>query len=260
MDYILKFYEQIEDNKFLNAEKLKECAKRLMGDYSIVKGDYYYQIGEIEFYYYSPNHKDIITYPRQCSQGLWFFHPSGVDITIQSSVSGMNPSFGGILIRSIIKYNKEGKLVKTICGPQKSVFELFDYLNAVDNSIERTPMIMKHSFPKCNIDLPTQRYIPFDVRSTEVNPDANYQRVIEEKVNDKFNAIIKDNEKYKKDFYIEDPEEWLITNRTQNIIDFKLYLTAPYRFYIKGIDWTNGYKARPQNIAMNGNKFLFTNL
>ena len=55
--------------------------------------------------------------------------------------------------------------------------------------------------------------------------------------------------------------EWLITDRTQNTIDeFKSYLIAPYRFYLKGLDWESGYKAKPQNIEKNGNRYLYKKL
>ena len=255
MDNILNYYKHLDGN-FLNADNLKDCAKRLMCEFCIVKGDFYYQIGEIEFYYYSPNHKDIITYPRNCFQGLWFFHQSGVDLTIQSKVDGENPNFGGILIRSVRKYTKEGTCIKTICGPQRCVNELFDYLNAIDNSIERTPKIIKYVFPDCEIDIPTQRFISFDVRSTEAKN--GYQIIIEKKIVDKLNAILKANDKYKNEANTEQAKEWLITDKIQNSIDlFKSYLIAPYRFYLKGFEWESDYKARPQNIAKNGSKFLF---
>ncbi len=257
MDNIFKFYEQVEDDNFLNAEKLKVCAKRLMGDYCIAKGDFYYQIGEIEFYYYSPSHKDIITYPRQCFQGLWFFHPSGVDLTMQSSVSGMNPSFGGILIRSIIKYNKEGILLKTICGPQKCVYELFDYLNAIDNSIERTPMIKRHSYSNlCNV-VPTQRFISFDVEGKNNCEKDDYQRIIHNKAKVKLGNIIASNKRYKNRFVDNKKEEWLITSSANNSFEsFCDYLKANYRYYLKDIKWESGYKAANVDKDDKNYKFL----
>lgn len=261
MDNILNFYKHL-DGKFLNADNLNDCAKRLMCEYSIVKGDSYYQIGEIEFYYYSPNHKDIITYPRHCFQGLWFFHSSGVDLTIQSSESGMNPSFGGILIRSIIKYDKEGNFMKAICGPQKSVYELFDYLNAVDNSIERTPMLKRHTFNEYRDVVSTQRYIPFTVEKKELKNGCirkdDYQGIIRIKAEVKLQKILEDNSKYKEHSYDKINKEWLITLKDCNTIDsFLDYLKANYRFYLKNIPWERGYNAVNIDNKDNCYKFLF---
>lgn len=261
MERILRFYEGLDNYKFLNADKFTECAKRLMSEYCIVKGDFYYQIAEIEFYYYSPQHPDIITYPRNCSEGLWFFHSSGVDLTIQSSESGMNPSFGGILIRSIIKYDKEGNY-KAICGPQKSVYELFDYLNAVDNSIERTPMLKKHTFNKYRDVVSTQRYIPFTVEKKELKNGCirkdDYQDIIRIKAEVKLQKILENNLKYKERSNDKKNEEWLITLKDCNTIDsFLDYLKANYRFYLKNIPWERGYNAVNIDNKENCYKFLF---
>ena len=105
MDDFLSFYKHLS-GKFLNTQELQKCAKKLMGGHRIVKGNLYYQIAEIEFYFYSPQHPDIITYPRNCMEGLWFFHSSGVDITTKSN----NEEYGGVLIRSIIR--NDGTVLK----------------------------------------------------------------------------------------------------------------------------------------------------
>ena len=64
----------------------KEIATKLMSEYAIKKGGDLYQMVEIEFYWYSPNHPDLSVYPRKSAAGNWFLHPSGVDITLQSYV------------------------------------------------------------------------------------------------------------------------------------------------------------------------------
>ena len=71
-----------------------------------VKKDVKYNISEIEFYYYGEGHQDRHTYIRNTNAGSWFFHGSGVDLafqTIEDKEKGTLTSFGGILIRSIIK-------------------------------------------------------------------------------------------------------------------------------------------------------------
>ena len=256
MDEILNYSTKLK-GIFLDEEELKKRALKLMSGYNIVKGDFHYQIAEIEFYYYSAQHPDIITYPRQCVQGLWFFHPSGVDLTIQSSVSGMNPSFGGILIRSIIKYNKEGKLLKTICGPQKCVNELFDYLSAIDNSIERTPMIKRHSNSTLCDVVPTQRFISFDVKGNNNYDKDDYQRIIYQMAHAKLDSIIASNERFKNLSSENKKEEWLITSSANNSFQsFCDYLRAKYRYYLKDIRWESGYKAANVDKDDKSYKFL----
>ena len=118
-------------------EVFDEIANKLFRNYHIVKGDDTYEFLEIEFYFYSPNHRDLITYPRNGRKpGMWFFHMSGVDITFGSNdKEGDNPlMYGGILIRSIFKTSGDKKY---ICGPMKCVDELFDYIYAFDGEICR---------------------------------------------------------------------------------------------------------------------------
>ena len=72
----------VKDNAF---EIFKEIATELMSKFAIKKGDDYYQMVEIEFYWYSHNHRDLSVYPRKSEAGNWFLHPSGVDITLKAS-------------------------------------------------------------------------------------------------------------------------------------------------------------------------------
>ena len=67
-------------------DKFKALANILLNHISIQKGEFEYYLTDIEFYLYSPEHKDIITYPRNCEAGQWFFHSSGVDISFESKV------------------------------------------------------------------------------------------------------------------------------------------------------------------------------
>ena len=93
-----------------------EIAQELMCNYIIVTDKAEYDIIDIEFYLYTPEHRDMITYPREMAEGRWFFHQSGVDITFRSTKS----VFGGILIRGLRKNINE-----YIGGPQKCVDELW---------------------------------------------------------------------------------------------------------------------------------------
>ena len=122
--------------------KFKEFAESLLNNFQIRKGDdKKYWITEIEFYIYTDSHRDIITYPRNCEAGRWFFHASGVDITFKSEVKlDVHPKkkimmpfldnsakFGGILIRGIEPAVGAGNEAK---GPIKVCDELFDQFDA----------------------------------------------------------------------------------------------------------------------------------
>ena len=121
----------------------KEIAKLLMNQCVIAKGDIYYEIVEIEFYLYSPDHQDVIVYPRKLSAGQWFFHQSGVDLTFESN----DKQFGGILIRGIKRltpnpdYDNRPLL---ILGPQKCVNELWDNFSAFQEDPTEYPIIKKN--------------------------------------------------------------------------------------------------------------------
>lgn len=146
----------VKDNAF---EIFKEIATELMSKFAIKKGDDYYQMVEIEFYWYSPNHRDTSTYPRDTKPGNWFLHSSGVDITLKSknidNIDELRDTwekgkrkkwvnfncegcYGGILIRTLRKFKHEDKENKVlykkeekqnyISGPWKCCDMLFDYL------------------------------------------------------------------------------------------------------------------------------------
>lgn len=262
MDEIFNYHKYL-NGEYLDENKLEECAKKLMGEYCIKKTNAFYQIAEIEFYFYGPNHRDIITYPRRCPEKLWFFHQSGVDLTIRSCDEGMNPSFGGILIRSIIKFNMDGDYIETICGPHKCVNELFDVLNAVDNSKELTPLLEKHIFG-CAKVISTQRYISFNVPTKNLkegnNEEEKYQNEIRRLVKIKFDNILSENQKRENNANNK-TGEWLIASKEQNTVDsFCSYLQAKYRYYLENIRWEKGYKAANMDKGENSYKFLLVTI
>lgn len=130
-------------------------AQVLMGKYLIKKGNKKYRIVEIEFYAYSNDHKDYITYPREVDAGHWFFHQSGVDLTFESRdiaiihkdrktivTFGTNPQFGGILIRGLYKLKSDKDDGHYVFGPQNCVNELWDKFNALIPSADEYPFIV----------------------------------------------------------------------------------------------------------------------
>lgn len=148
----------VNDNNALKV--FKEVAQKLMSEYAIKKGDDYYQMVEIEFYWYSPNHPDLSVYPRNSKAGNWYLHPNGVDITLESCVSedismlqlrkdwenakkdqekqenqnavySESSYYGGILIRSLRKFkpiNDPTNPASFMLGPWNCCDKLFDYL------------------------------------------------------------------------------------------------------------------------------------
>lgn len=112
-----------------------ETADFLMNNYVISKRGIEYEIVEIEFYLFTPGHPDVITYPRDCVAGQWFFHQSGVDLTFATT----GKQFGGILIRGLRETKGERK---QIFGPQKCMDLLWDKFNAFEVVAAEIPVII----------------------------------------------------------------------------------------------------------------------
>lgn len=122
-----------------------DIAKILLNKVAIRKGEKIFYIKDIEFYLYENNHRDIITYPRICKAGQWFFHPSGIDISFESSVDVKSNDFelfqpilredaffGGVLIRAIYPADKApaDACKYNLDGPHKVEWALFDSFDA----------------------------------------------------------------------------------------------------------------------------------
>lgn len=122
-----------------------DIAKILLNKVAIRKGKKIFYIKDIEFYLYENNHRDIVTYPRICKAGQWFFHPSGIDISLESSVEvnsndyelfqpilNEDAFFGGVLIRAIYPADKapSDACKYNLDGPHKVEWALFDSFDA----------------------------------------------------------------------------------------------------------------------------------
>ena len=83
-DLLLNIKADMNEKELVS--EFKNIATKLMSEYAIKKGENLYQMVEIEFYWYSPNHRDLSVYPRKSEAGYWFLHPSGVDITLESCI------------------------------------------------------------------------------------------------------------------------------------------------------------------------------
>lgn len=129
------------DNVELRIDKYaKDLLTTLMTNFVIRRGGVEYEIIEAEFYLCYDKHMDITTYPRTIAPGRFWFHDSGVDITLESysaykngKVHAKRSKFGGILIRSLRRtacdeYGTDS--VKYILGPLKCVDELWHDFDA----------------------------------------------------------------------------------------------------------------------------------
>lgn len=201
--------------------KFEELADILLNEVIIEKGEYQYWITDIEFYLYSSTHKDIITYPRNCKAGQWFFHPSGVDISFESNVGTEvkektrkrmphltnDSAFGGILIKAIAPAwveDSEDGAVRDLNGPQKACYELFDMFDAFGNV---------DNFPKLTIS-PNKR-------NNEVKQAIRHNLLPKGKtVEDRVKSILNNN------YHGTDVE------KDELIKGFQNYYEAKYRFYI----------------------------
>ena len=193
-------------------ERFKEIADALLTKFAIQKGEQLFYITDIEFYYYTNEHKDFITYPRKCHAGEWFFHASGVDITFESHnvrfefdkkkrykpILDTESEFGGILIRSIIPANGatfEGDAERLIDHPLIISDFLFDHFDALkpDN---RYPVLVECTSPRREVKSPEIRDIKAiqDRNGTDKKIERekkfenikkyNYTRIDEEVLND----------------------------------------------------------------------------
>ena len=196
-------------------QRFSDIAEILLTKTAIRKGERHYFLTDIEFYWFSKNHKDTITYPRNCNAGDWFFHNSGVDIAFDSYVSTsvrngkrrpiLNGAerFGGILIRGIkpeANWFADGE-VKTFDGPYKAVDELFDRFSAIETPSD-FPIIIPYNHPG----------------NIQTSPRKNL--LVGKTAEEKVSGILRGN-------YF-DAEQHL-----QELTDsFNLYLSKPYRYYL----------------------------
>ncbi len=113
-------------------ESFTKIAEILFNDYQLQVNDNFYRLVDIEFYYNSLSvHEDVYTHGKyiQSQKGKWYFHNSGIDITI-----GNGKDCGGILIRAVAKLHGEAThttnyIQKEIHGPLNVSDELLQNFN-----------------------------------------------------------------------------------------------------------------------------------
>lgn len=197
--------------KDIQREDFREAAIELMNHHCILKHDskdgcdIIYRLVEIEFYQYNANEQenDTDTYNRDCKCGEWFFHSSGVDIAFETIKDGNELiQFGGILIRSIeiYKQNVKGQWehIGVVGGPKLSMYEIFNHCSVMPEVIEipdtfKKDRIIGEATKRIGIkDNLCQRFV-FD----DVNWNMPTERIIEEKIDNKYHVLIKKTTKRK---------------------------------------------------------------
>lgn len=127
--------------------EFEKIAKTLCNQYLIKAGEKMFEIIDIEFYFYSMNHHaDIFTYDkndRNLLFGEWFFHYSGIDITIGDK----NGNRGGILLRAI----KETGTQNYIIGTLRTMNTLLNCAPSVNSDEPFVLKLMKSPNPKDEI-------------------------------------------------------------------------------------------------------------
>lgn len=222
--------------------QFREIAQALFQNYHVEKKvkinekeeNIRYDFLEIEFYYFSKDHQDFTTYPRETEAGNWFFHASGVDIAFKSEKTDCaipksktrnrkmitSGSFGGILIRSLLK-TMGGEKPQMIAGPYKCVDELFDTFDAFGIDPSYFPTLKWNEAKNEAIVIEScPRWIP---PYTDKN-------VNKEKIERKRKELLErySSEKFEKE-------------------NFEKFIGKTYRYYRVDLDWTEvkNYPAKP---------------
>jgi hypothetical protein len=129
MYHLLTINDETELSSYTSCRSI---AERLMNGYYLRIRESLYRIIDCEFYYNSKKHPDpyVHGHERQKeSLGEWYFHGSGLGITLSSG-----DSCGGILIRGIANVSTRGKLPgreDCIIGPLNVCTEIFKQIGNV---------------------------------------------------------------------------------------------------------------------------------
>ena len=169
MEHLRKLLSNpLSEVKTKNPIKIEDAfyniAKHLFNEYCIKNDTKIFRFAEVEFYYYKKDEWDEdwtkVTYPRNKNAGELFFHYSGVDICFQCHINendNNNVEFGGILIRSLVEVDDNGRLLKLHAGPQYCANLI------LNTSREQFPKLTKATEFGCDL----QRTIRFGIEKSE---------------------------------------------------------------------------------------------
>ena len=126
-----KLINIIDENDVTCLNSYRGIAEKLMNNYKLQVRNTFYRIVECEFYYSSKNHEDPYVHGHQRQKesfGEWYFHGSGLDITLSNG-----EAYGGILIRSIAEVRQHGNIERkdATMGPLNVCTEIFSKIGDV---------------------------------------------------------------------------------------------------------------------------------
>lgn len=117
-----------------NSAAFLHLADQLMNGFQLVVNAQQYRIVECECYFHHAGHADPFVHGHELQKtttGAWYFHPSGLDITLALD----NGAYGGILIRSLLPIldapDVKQEIASAIIGPLNVCTELFRAIGTV---------------------------------------------------------------------------------------------------------------------------------
>jgi hypothetical protein len=137
----MDFLKIIATSKESIYQSFDHIADKLFNDYKLQVNDSFYRLVDIEFFFFADKiHEDVFTHKHdmQLESGKWYFHKSGIDITI-----GNGTYHGGILLRGILKFLKHSL-------SQNDIFEK-DFHGPVNVKMEISSNLYGAFEDKCNV-------------------------------------------------------------------------------------------------------------
>lgn len=157
-------------------EEFDEIAKALFNEFAIKTDEKTYLFKDIEFYYYSKYHPDIITHPRNSKPMSWYINDfGGIDLNFASSIKRVSDSplakyilddeayFGGILIRELISEDKKIELNSPL-----KVAELFRKFDACEYDKSYPQIVARSSQETIDYQRELRKNL---TKNNKVNPD-----------------------------------------------------------------------------------------
>jgi hypothetical protein len=136
----MDFLKVLTSSKETIQQSFDRISKKLFTDFKLQVNNSFYRLIDIEFYFFADGiYEDVHTHQNevQLNSGKWYFHQSGIDLTI-----GNGTHYGGILFRGLAKFSKDQHsnndiIERDIHGPLKVKMEICSNLYG--------------AFDKCNI-------------------------------------------------------------------------------------------------------------
>jgi hypothetical protein len=156
--------------------QFKRVSELLFSKNVLIVNDAVYRLVDIEYYAYSGMFEDVYTHknPQQLSNGKFYLHGSGMDITF-----GDGYNYGGILIRGIVKLKKQEHAAhympeKYIDGPWLSASEIISQLNPITQDVtSNTISLLQTETDLIPASISTPEHIFYHCQTGKIKNSAN---------------------------------------------------------------------------------------